>query len=91
MSTQISSFQDVAVPATSTNSGPTPMEIDTTTIHSKSPSKLSDAEKKRRKEAHLCIYCGESACPGKTNVELCPKLIQRKHKQGNANSRAAHK
>ena len=47
-------------------------EVRTTNV--KSFKKLSNEEKQRRKNASLCIYCGESSCPGSKDVNKCPKL-----------------
>jgi hypothetical protein len=38
--------------------------------------KLTPEEKQRRKNAHLCIYCGEHSCPGSKDVNKCSKLIK---------------
>ena len=38
--------------------------------------KLTPEEKQRRKDAHLCIYCGEHSCPGSKDVNKCVKLIK---------------
>lgn len=38
--------------------------------------KLTPEEKQRRKDAHLCIYCGEQNCPGSRDVNKCTKLIK---------------
>jgi len=49
-------------------------EVNTTTI--KPFKKLTPEEKQRRKDAHLCIYCGEHSCPGSKDVNKCSKLIK---------------
>ncbi len=36
-------------------------------------SRLSKAEKNRRKSMNLCMYDGTSTCPGKDNIELCER------------------
>lgn len=59
--------------------GPSPMEIDSVTTRPK--GKVSEEEKKRRKELNLCPYDGESNCPGKNDIKLCPNLIRKNEKR----------
>lgn len=59
-------------------------DIEMTEVHStnvkptnvKPFQKLTPEEKLRRKDAHLCIYCGEHSCPGSKDVNKCSKLIK---------------
>lgn len=59
--------------------GPTPMEIDSVSTRPK--GKVSDEEKKRRKELNLCPYDGESTCPGKDDIKLCKNLARKNEKR----------
>ena len=59
-----------STPVTST--GPTPMNIDSQKVTT--TGKLTDAERKRRKDNHLCMYDGDKDCPGAKDINLCPKL-----------------
>jgi len=38
--------------------------------------KLTTVEKQRRRDAHVCIYCGDPHCPGSKDVNKCTKLIK---------------
>jgi hypothetical protein len=60
----------------SSNSGPTPMEIDSIRTQSTS-KKLSPEEVERRKREGLCVYDGKSDCPGKHDINTCPGVIKR--------------
>jgi hypothetical protein len=64
------------IPAPRTGNGPTPMDLDHIKV-GQPRGPLSPAEKLRRAQEKLCIYCGEGSCAGAANVELCPKLIKR--------------
>jgi hypothetical protein len=63
------------------------MEIDSQVIQ-QNYGHITDSERKRRTENHLCMYCGEDKCSGSSDVTLCPKLAKR-NASGNAHSRAA--
>jgi hypothetical protein len=47
---------------------------------------LTDAEKLRRRENHLCLYCGDGDCAGAKQVDDCPRLQSRN--QGKVTRRA---
>jgi hypothetical protein len=40
-----------------------------------SSNSLSVEERKRRRDNHLCPYCGEAACPGVRDVKTCTVLL----------------
>jgi hypothetical protein len=67
-------------PAQPTN-GPTPMDMSNINV-GKPKGPLSPEEKLRRAQLKLCIYCGDGACAGAPNVELCPRLIKRNQGKG---------
>lgn len=56
-----------------TSSGPAPMEIDSTKVGA--PRKLTETEKKHRRDNGLCLFCGNKECAGAKDVEKCPKLL----------------
>ena len=70
-----------------------PMDLDSLNLKTESPKfpkisrstssniskrgPLSDAEKKHRRDNHLCLYDGKSDCPGKDDLTKCPLLAAR--------------
>ena len=64
----------------------TPMEVDATTLSQSQPrGKLTEDERKRRKDQGLCLYDGLADCGGSSNVNLCKNLLRRSS-QGNGPS-----
>jgi hypothetical protein len=59
--------------------GPVPMEIDAVNVATHTTlGKLTETEKERRRQQNLCVYDGKADCPGRDNIDLCPKVQQKK-------------
>jgi len=66
-----------------TTSDAVPMDIDAVNVKQQSPrEKLSQAEKQRRKEQGLCIYCGGTNCGGAQDVNKCNLLVKKNSGKG---------
>jgi hypothetical protein len=67
--------------AAAPTNGPVPMEIDAVTVNTHiQQGKLTEEERDRRKRENLCAYDGKADCPGRDDVNLCPKVQQKKTK-----------
>jgi hypothetical protein len=49
-------------------------------IRDSSSTSLTNDERKRRRDNHLCPYCGEAACPGVKDVKTCSVLLAKNGK-----------
>jgi hypothetical protein len=58
---------------------PVPMEIDAVNVNTHNlQGRLTQAEKDRRTRENLCVYDGKADCPGRDDINLCPKVQQKK-------------
>jgi hypothetical protein len=81
------------------SSSPTdnPLEIEMTCMNnipksmaSGKKGPLTDAEKLRHRENHLCLYCGDSDCSGAKQVDDCPRMQLRTQEKSPTELKCSH-